>query len=70
MPCPSSSCQCLTVISITLLTLAFLLWFPYAVRERKTPRKLALVALVAICASILITGLFMPYACQPCGGLP
>ena len=69
MPCPSHSCQCLTAGCTALLALAWLLWFPYAMREKKMPTALAWAALVAGCAAVVIAGLFMPYACIPCEGL-
>jgi len=70
MPCSSHSCQCLTAACATLLALAWLLWFPFAFREKKLPIALAWVALLATCAAVIIAALFMPYTCRSCGGLP
>ncbi len=70
MPCPSHSCQYLMAVSITLLALSWILWFPFAFWERRMPLTLAWIALLSTCGAVIVVGLFMPYACKPCGGLP
>jgi hypothetical protein len=56
-------------ISVTLLALAWVMWFPFAFRERKMPLVMAWAALVVTCAAVIIVALFLPYACRPCVGL-
>jgi hypothetical protein len=68
-PCPSDTCSQLAAVCVTCLALSWLLWFPYAVREKRIPSKVAWAASVAATVAVLVAALFMPYACQPCGGL-
>jgi hypothetical protein len=70
MPCPSHSCQYLMGVSTACLALAWLLWFPYAIRERRPPWLLVWLTMLLVAASVILVGLFMPYACRVCGGLP